>query len=371
MPFDSLKGVHLSTQRGNPNPISIPGIPEDQMAALVRNLANATISAPACSLVVERNFRDLQRLKCFLNTKINFKLYDLNQKDYQELTLQIKAPEVGSDLPIFFREDLTDTIGLSDPLPFTLQESMNCATILDLLKTNFPKLTASSFFNKETKIPRFVVSSPIPLNQEDKGNFFPQIKSEEGEIAYLAWDSSGSQIAKGFKENTCDILFDDKEAFCGVALSQDNLKGIEKGAGVSAHFMTSKVIVIGILVTKSPTCKQSLSWYLGGERIRLACEESDSSDDDNLSYDSGLIARGPSSRSDLTTFGMLGIQGAAVASYLQNLPDRSGRSEVLHPFCLEIVPQFSSEQNPVQEDDLIMAIDMQFQRQAFAGLSKS
>mgnify|MGYP005615333021 FL=1 len=129
------------------------------------------------------------------------------------------------------------------------------------------------------------------------------------------------------------------------------MEEIEEGAGVSDHFITSKVTVIGILVAKPLTYIQS--WWLNGGRI--ACDSD--SDEDSLCSDV-LIARGPLSRSDPTTFGMLGIQGATVSSHLQNLPDRPKKlEETLYPFCLEIVPQFSSKQNPVKEEDLVMAVE--------------
>lgn len=267
-------------------------------------------------------------------------------------------------------KDIKDTIDLSEPLPGELQKSEKCMTILDLLRESFPQLTSFSFFNKDTKIPRFAASSPIPLNYENKGNFFPQIELE-GQVAYIAWDSSGSQIAKGFKEKTCDILLKNKKAFCGVALSQANLKGIEEGAGVSAHFITTKVTVVGILITKPPTYTQS--WWLGDGRV--ACDGSGLSsrivsDSCIAECSSHLISRGLS-KGEMTNFGMLGVQGVSVSHAKQDLPDRfKNRGEKLIPFCLEIIPQFSSEENPVREDDLVMAIDMQFQRKAFTDLSK-
>ncbi|MEK7339759.1 MAG: hypothetical protein WBD50_03630 [Candidatus Rhabdochlamydia sp.] len=345
---------------------SINQMPEDQMAALASNIANATISEAARSQspsVVEQNFQDLKEKLFFLRRKISFKV------DNQELKLCIKAPEVsrnrGEDLPVFFREDIEDTISLSAPLPATLQKHKGCTTILSLLRKEFPLLTKSVFW-EETEIPRFVFSSSIPLNHEDKGKFFPQIESE-GQIAYIAWDSSGSKIAKGFKEKIGDILLKGKEAFCGVVLSQTNLKGIEKGSGVSAHFMTSKITVIGILVTKSPTYTRS--WWLDGSRIacdgpelpsRVVC--------DGLPSEGDSISRGPSGN-EMTTFGMMGVQGTSVSHAKEDLPDRlKSDEEKLTPFCLEIVPQFSSKQNPVQKDDLVMAIDMQFQAKAFTDL---
>ena len=355
MPSNNLckSGAHQASYSTKQEEIlSIPN--EQQMLAdrLADNIFNAIYNATRSQSpsVVRKNFKYLQeRLSSSLGKQISFKLYDQNQVNYQELKLRIKAPEVSSDVPIFLREDIKDTIGLSEPLLATLQKSEECTTILNLLQVNFPKLT-SSFFNKETKIPRFIVSSPIPLNQEGKGNFFPQIESE-GQVAYIAWDSSGSQIAKGFKEKTCDILLKNKEAFCGVGLSQADLEEIEEGAGVSDHFITSKVTVIGILVAKPLTYIQS--WWLNGGII--ACD-SDSDEDSRCS--DVLIARGPLSRSDPTTFGMLGIQGATVSSHLQNLPDRPKKlEETLYPFCLEIVPQFSSKQNPVKEEDLVMAVE--------------
>ncbi|VHO03895.1 hypothetical protein [Candidatus Rhabdochlamydia sp. T3358] len=371
MPLNNLNNTARHQRfpsKGSSN--SINQMPADQMSALTRNIANATISEAArsqSSSVVEKNFQDLQEKLSSLSRQISFKV------DNQELKLCVRAPEVsrnsGGNLPIFFMEDIKDTIDLSASLPATLQ-GLGCTSILDLLKANFPRLTSSSFFNKETKIPRFIFSSPIPLNHEGKGNFFPQIESE-GQIAYIAWDSSGFHLAKGFKEKTCDILLENKEAFCGVALSQANLEGIEKGAGVSAHFMTSKIMVIGILVIKLPTSTQS--WWLGGGRIssdgpelpsRVACDSVSGFRD--LCRDD-LNERGLSSRSNHTTFGMLGVQGASVSSAKQDLSDRfKNHEERLIPFCLEIVPQFSSKQNPVQKDDLVMAIETLFQEKILA-----
>ncbi|MDR2539123.1 MAG: hypothetical protein LBC45_00620 [Chlamydiales bacterium] len=358
MPLGNVDKLNLRANQSTPRENSISSVPEDQRKALVCNLTNATVYTPPLqsSLVVERNLQGLQeRLIPSLSREISFKLYDSDQVNYQEIDLRIKAPEVSSDLPIFFREDITDTMSLSEPLPFILQESKGCTAILDLLKTNFPELTSSPFFNRETKIPRFVVSSPIPLNQEDKGNFFPQIKSEGGKIAYIAWDSSGSQVAKGFREKICDILLDDQEAFCGVALSQDHLKEIEERAGASAYFMTSKVTIIGILIEPSEFMQSS--WF------RMACEGS--SDDDDLRCDE-VIARGSFSGKNRTPFGMLGVQGTGVYSHLRNLPDRQKKQgETLYPFCLEIVPQFSSEEAPVYKENLEMAIEMQFQKKIY------
>lgn len=338
----------------------------DQLAALVGNIANATIASAVSlqgSSVVEKNFQDLQERLSSLSKQIEFEV------DGQKLKLCVKAPEVEGNLPIFCVKDIKDitidspTISLSEKLPATLQKQERCVTILDLLRKELPLIT-QSLFKQETKIPRFVVSSPIPLNQEGKGSFFPQIVSE-GQIAYIAWDSSGSQVAKGFKEKTCDILLKNKEAFCGVALSEANLEGIEKGAGVSAHFMTSKVTVIAVLVTESSKFSQSV-WFDG----RVACDID--SDEDNLCCDAPtrLIARGPSSK-NTTTFGMLGVQGASISSNSPNLWDRSKKPrETLHLFCLEIVPQFSSENTPVDKKNLKEAIEMQLQKEIFAQFKK-
>lgn len=334
---------------------SFMNIPADEMTSLVSNIANAAIAESThskSSSVVKKNFQDLQKRLPFLNKQIRFKV------DKQEIDLHIKAPEVNGDLPIFM-EDIKDTVGLLEPLPATLQDSER-ATIWDLLRASFPKLTSSLSYNQ---IPRFVFSSPVPLNHENKGSFFPQIESE-GQIAFIAWDSSGSQIAKGFREKTCDILLKNKEAFCGVALSQDNLEGIEKGAGVSAHFMTSKVTVIGILLTRPSFDAQS--WWLDSGRI--ACDSASGFRGCNGA--SNLIARGPSSRSDCTHFGMLGVQGTRVSGARQDLLDRfKNDGERLNPFCLEIVPQFSSESTPVDEEKLKMAIEMQFQEKIYAQFS--
>ncbi|HEV3270030.1 MAG TPA: hypothetical protein VGZ69_05215 [Candidatus Rhabdochlamydia sp.] len=343
---------------------SINQMPAEEIQAFSSNIVNAIVAHSQSKSVVKKNFQDLQRLSS-LDKQIRFKVSD------QELKLRVKAPEVSADLPVFFRKDIKDTIDLSAPLPATLQKPGECTTILDLLKASFPQLTSSPFFNKETKIPRFVFSSPIPLNHENKGNFFPQIASE-GQIAYIAWDASASQIAKGFKEETCDILLKNEEAFCGVALSQANLKGIEKGAGVSAHFMTSRVTVIGILVTKPPARTQS--YWLDGGRVgydgpRLS--RGVVSDSSFAEYPEGrLISRG-SSKGEMTSFGMLGVQGATVSNVKGNLSDRGKREgEKLIPFCLEIVPQFSSEENPVREDDLVMAIEALIQEKIFAQFKK-
>ncbi len=370
MPLDNLSksGTPPSCSTGK-GEVSIANIPKDQLEAFALNMVNAIAAKTARSQSpseVEKNLQDLQRRLSSLSNQIRFEV------NGQELNLCIKALEVSSDLPIFFREDIKDTIDLSTPLPATLQELKSCATILELLKISFPKLTSSFFFNKKTEISRFVVSSPIPLNQEGKGvSFFPQIEAE-GQIAYVAWDSSGSKIAKGFKEKKCDILLKDKETFCGVALSQDNLEGIEKGAGVSDHFMTSKVTVIGILVTNSSESKQS--WWFGGGRV--ACDSPELSNRDASGFRDlccdDLNERGCASKSDLTTFGMLGAQGGTVSSNLQNLPDRPKKpGETLHPFCLEIVPQFSSKQNPVKEDALLMAVEALLQEKIFAQLKKN
>lgn len=198
----------------------------------------------------------------------------------------------------------------------------------------------------ETKIPRVVFSAPVPVNHENKGHFFPQIETK-GEIAYIAWDSSGSRVAKGFVDKKCNVLFENGETFSGVALSEANLEAIEKGAGVSDHFMTAKVTIIGILVVKS----SKHDW--SQKKV-----ESDSFDD----FDSQLVCDGPSH----TPFGMLGCEGDRVSDVQKDLSDREKRAgEQLIPFCLEIAPQFSSEGFPVKEDDLLMAIEMQFQKMAF------
>lgn len=316
---------------------SITSVPKDQMEALVNNIANATIASQSLSTVT-RNLQDLQTRFSDMPKYIRFMLGD------QELSISIQMSGGNSKLPIFGK-NINDFIDLSFTLPPTLQKQ-GITTILDLLKKEFPKLVSSSFFNQETKIPRFVFSSPIPINDEGKGNFFPQIQLAEGskgQISYVAWDSSGSRIARGVKEKVCDVLLENGESFCGVALSQANLEGVEKGAGVSAHFMTSKVTIIGILIAKLSTEE----WLWSGL--------------DSDGVESRLCCDGPS---DLTTFGMLGVKGAYVGAQ-EDLLDREKRyGEKLIPFCLEIVPQFSSESSPVQEDDLIMAIEMQFQKMA-------
>ena len=341
---------------------SINQMPTDEIKALTHNATISRAALSQSSSVVKKNFQDLQRLSS-LNKQIRFKVED------QELGLCIKAPEVNRDLPILFMKNIKDTIDLSEPLPGKLQKAEKCTTILDLLRASFPQLTSFSFFNKDTKIPRFVTSSPIPLNYENKGNFFPQIESE-GQIAYIAWDSSSSQIAKGFKEKTCDILLKNKEAFCGVALSQANVKRIEE-VGESAYFMTTKVTVVGVLITKLPAYTQS--WWLGDGRI--ACDgpglSSRIASDSYIAECSDHVISRSLSKGEMINFGMLGVQGISVSNAKQELPDRfKNRGEKLIPFCLEIIPQFSSEENPVQKDDLVMAIDMQFQKKAFTDLSK-
>lgn len=337
------------------------------MADLVSNIANATISSTCSqsSSVVEKNFQDLEKRLETLSKHASFKVKG------QELKLYIKAPEVKGNLPIFSVKDiinttidLSDTISLSEELPATLQK-WACTTILHLLQVSFPELTSSLLFPKE--IPKFVFSSAIPLNHESKGNFFPQMVSG-GKIAYIAWDSSGSYLTKGFQGKICDILFKNTEAFCGVALSQDNLKGIEEGARVSAHFMTSKLTIIGILITEQPDFSQSFCYssrtvYDG----RIACDGG--SDEDKLHYDR-LIVRDPSSRNSRTTFGMLGVQGANVSSNSLNLPDRPKKlGETFRLFCVEIVPRFSSEETPIDKEDLEKAIETQLQKKYMCSLA--
>jgi hypothetical protein len=315
---------------------SITNLPKDQMTAFVNNITNATQkNLHQEESILQKNLKYIKE-KLPLPKGIRFILED------KELHIKVLASEGNIRLPIL-EGKAQDIMELSFPLPSTLQKQ-GFSTILDLLKKEFPKLTASSFFNEETKIPKFVFSSAIPVNEENKGNFFPQIEAE-GEIAYVAWDSSGSRIARGFVEETCSVLFENAETFSGVALSTENFEGIEKGAGVSDHFMASKITIIAILVVKS----SRFDW----QQNRI---ETDSFDD------SSLVCDGPSH----TPFGMLGCQGVNVSSNQKDLSDRKKRAgEKLIPLCLEIVPQFSSERFPVKEDDLLMAIEMQFQKMAF------
>lgn len=363
MPLNNLGKFDPRTNHSISRENSISNIPADQMAALINNIANATIASAVYSQslsVVEKNFQDLEKRLESLRKCASFKVKD------QQLNVYVEAPEVKRNLPIFSMKDIKDTTSLSQALPATLQEPAAYTTILDLLQASFPKLMASIELPK--RIPRFVFSSAIPLNHESKGNFFPRIVSQ-GKVVYVAWDSSGCRIAKGFKKTPCDILFENKETFCGVPLSQDNLEGIEKGAGVAAHFMTSKVTVIGMLITKLPGFLQEFLY--GNEKsvydYTVACDSD--SDEDNL-RSSGLRTRGSSSRSSHTTFGMLGVQGASASPYLQDLPDRPKKpSEKLYPFCIEIIPQFSSEETPVHKEDLERAVEMQFQEKIYEQFS--
>lgn len=323
---------------------SITNLPKDQMAALVSNMTNA-IHAPKNlnqeESIIQKNLQDIKKRFSFMPNGIRFML-----ENNEELQVSVLTPEGNSKLPILEKK-ITDFVDLSSPLPSTLQKE-RVSTILDLLAKEFPKLTSSPFFNKETKIPRFVFSAPIPINNEGKGNFFPQIQAE-GEVAYIAWDSSGSRVARGFTKKTCDVLFENRETFSGVALSKENLEGIEKGAGESAHFMNSKITIIGILIVKS----SKYDW--SQNRV------------ERDSINALLCCDGPSH----TSFGMLGCQGASVSSVQEDVSDREKRAgEKLLSFCLEIVPQFSSKNSPVEKDDLVMAIDIQFQKMAFAEINK-
>ena len=92
---------------------AIASIPEDQMAALVSNIANATIAASPPSLsTVEKNLQDLQKRfspkdeNLGICIKNNFQV-PLGE---QNLSLRIKAPEVSSDLPIFFMKNTTISV---------------------------------------------------------------------------------------------------------------------------------------------------------------------------------------------------------------------------------------------------------------------
>ena len=302
--------------------------------------------------IVEANFQDLQARFRLTKTPCTIILKD------QRLDLCIKAPEVNSHLPIV-QSSYTDTICLSTPLPNTLQKNLGITTILDLLEQTFPNLISSNNLELEN-VRKVVVAAAIPLNAEGKGNFFPQVKihGQSGEIAYVAWDSSGLDIAQGFTRGKCDILLEGNKAFCGAVLSQGTLLEVEKTVGASANFMASKVTVMGILI---PQARQSAfntdferEFLFSGDLVRSVAT-------------GRLIERGPSrSSSDDTTFGMLGVQGTRVPVTKGLLLDRSLHSwEEPILFCLEILPQFSSEETPVTEDDLKMAIDMQFQRMAF------
>lgn len=337
---------------------SIANLSKDQMAALVSNIANATNAQKNLNQeesIVQKNLQGIKKEFSSLPNGIRFML------ESKELHVKVLTPEGNIKLPILERR-VKDIVELSSLLPSTLQEQ-GSSTILDLLKKEFPKLTSSSFFNKETKIPRFVFSVPIPVNYENKGNFFPQIEAEaeaEAEIAYIAWDSSGSRIARGFAKKTCDVLFENGETFSGVALSEANLEGIENGAGVSDHFMTSKVTIIGILIVKS----SKYDW----QQNRVEGDSFDDASFDSRRANFHLACDGPSGH---TPFGMLGCQGASVSEVQEELPDREKRAgEKLIPFCLEIIPQFSSKENPVLKDDLVIAIEMQFQKMAFEQLRR-
>lgn len=358
----------------SPNPFSpISGISSDQMEALASNILNATSSMSMSKLsLVEENFAYL--CNAFPESKKNVNPIKKNFQlslEYGTLDFCIKAAEIqGKDnrLPIM-ESTHKDNIGLFSTLPDRLQQSLKVTTILSLLKQKFPKLTQSIC---EKEIPRHVFAVPVPLNQEKRGNFFPEIEVDDGLIAYIAWDTSGRKLAHGLKKKKCAILlkdmFENNTAFCGEMLSQENFEGIEKGTGLSAYFMTAKVTVIGIFIPEVMNKASGIkSWAdelacdgfdlieRGGHSFKqreLAC--------DNPSQSLRERGGGSSLSSTDTTFGMLGVHGAKVVTNQEiNVPDRcleAGEKPSL--FCLEFVPKFHSNTNPVTKDDLEMAIDM-------------
>lgn len=270
--FNSFSPTHQGNQCINQEG-SISNAPEDQTTALVSEMANIAIASAACS--------QSSSVKS-LSNEIVCKLYNgQHQVEYQEFC--IKALEKDSYL---LKEGITSTIDLVTPLPNVLQKQEEYITILDLLRKEFPLLT-KSLFKKETEIPKFVVSSS--LNHESKLNSPLQIQAK-GEIAYIAWDASSSEIIKGFKKHTCDIPF-----------------GLEKA------------IVIGVLITELPSPLGSLF----DRRIFYVSSNSDS-DEDNY-Y---CIRKLP---------------------YIGR--DRQKKTgETLYPFYLEIVPKFSSIQTSNSEN---------------------
>lgn len=256
---------------------------------------------PQIGEIVKKNFQDLQtRFPYQQEPDIDIrKDFRLSSSIKEMISIRIRAPDLSENLPIFTKK-VKGTIAVPVALSATLQ-GLGCTTILDLLKKSFPKLTK----DLKGEIPRYVFSCPVPLNHQDKGSFFPQIETKE-EIAYIAWDPSGFQIAKGFKRKTFNVVFENGKA------SSDLLQ-----VGL---FMISKVTMIGICIINSISAGSN----------SLANEES-------LDLEASLGAK--------------------------DLPDREIRlGEQLVPFCIDIALLGSAEQIPVQKSDLIMAIDMQYQR---------
>lgn len=294
---------------------------------------------------VEKNLQDLKERLSDMKDQITLRL---NNSIPLKVSVQLPGEHVNR-LPICEGSE-GDVIKVSSLLPATLQKSLGVSTILDLLKQEYSELTSDMGLYETTEIPKFVFSTSVPLNDEGKGNFFPELEAR-GKIAYLAWDSSGSCIGKGFKEQStetkCKVLPKKGETFSGLALSQANLEGIEKATGVSAHFLASKVTIIGILIADSIKKEDNRRFASrGGEESFASMERPRDC----------LSSRASKSR-DHTSFGMLGVQGAKVSDDGKNLSDRKcGGQKTL--FCLEIVPQFSSKECPVDEDMLTMATEV-------------
>ncbi|VHO03894.1 hypothetical protein [Candidatus Rhabdochlamydia sp. T3358] len=263
---------------------------------------------PQIGEIVKKNFRDLQTRFPYQQEPEVVIREDFRLSSSIKEMINIRIRMPGLNENLpIFMKNITDSIDITATLPDALHRE-DFVSILHLLKRNFPKLTQ----NLKDEMSRHVFSCPIPLNHEDRGRFFPQIELGE-ELAYVVWNSSG--IVRGFKKKAFDVVLKSDEAFS--ALPQIN------------PFVASKVTMIGIFIINSLS--------IGSNRPN---------------YEESV---------DLNVF--FGNE---------DLPDRELRpGEQLLPFCLEIVPLGSSEQNPVQKNDLIMAIDMQFQGKAFADLSKS
>lgn len=122
---------------------SVTSLPKDQMIALVNNIANAQKNLHQEESIVQKNLQDIKQRFSSLPKGIRFMLEE------KELHITVLTPERNSKLPIL-EKGLKDLMDLSSPLPNTLQKERSF-TVLDLLKQEFPKLTSSSFFNKETK----------------------------------------------------------------------------------------------------------------------------------------------------------------------------------------------------------------------------
>lgn len=294
---------------------------------------------------VEKNLQDLKARLSDMKDQITLRL---NNSIQLKVSVQLPGDSVNR-LPIC-EGSKGDVIKVSSLLPATLQKSLGVSTILDLLKQEYPELTSDMGLYETTEIPKFVFSTSVPLNDESKGNFFPELEAR-GKIAYLAWDSSGSCIGKGFKEQStetkCKVLPKKGETFSGLALSQANLEGIEKATGVSAHFLASKVTIIGILIADSIKKEDNRRFASRGGEESFVCMEK-----------SRLCLSSTASKSrDHTSFGMLGVQGAKVSDDAKNLSDRQCEGQKTL-FCLEIVPQFSSKKCPVDEDMLKMATEV-------------